>query len=75
MEPSPSPLPRHRSPALNAAIVGFIVLAFVVAGALIWTAWSRGSLTAVDEAHEAIVQPAQVPDPADGAGPATPPPQ
>ena len=72
MQPSSSRLPRHRSPALNAAIVGLIVLVFVVAGALIWTAWSRGSLTAVDEAHEAVVQPAEVPDPAVGAIPATP---
>lgn len=70
--PSPSPLPRHRSPALNAVIVGLIVLAFVVGGAIVWTKWSRDAVTAVDEAHEAVVQPAEIPDPDDGAMPAAP---
>lgn len=42
---------------MNALIVLGIILAFVVAGTLVWVKWSQGSRTAVDEAHEAVVQP------------------
>ena len=54
-------LPRRRSPALNALILGGIILALVIGGAIIWNSWSRGSRTAVDEAHQAVVQPVETP--------------
>jgi hypothetical protein len=55
----PPHLPRRRSPALNALVVGAIVLFFVVAGVVIWNSWTRGSVTAIEEAHEAEVQPVE----------------
>lgn len=65
--------PRHRSPALNALVVGAIVLAFVVAGVVVWISWSRGSVTAVEEAHDAVVQPVETPIPPPDVQPAPPP--
>jgi len=54
---------RRRSPALNALILAGIIGAFLLGGAIIWNAWSRGSVTAVEEAHQAAVQPAETPPP------------
>jgi hypothetical protein len=54
-------LPRRRSPALNSLIVGVIVLAMVIGGVIVWNSWSSGSRTAVDEAHDAVVQPVEPP--------------
>lgn len=62
----------RRSPAFNALVVGAIILAMVIAGTIIWKSWTRGSLTAVDEAHEAVVQPVEPVSPSQGARPATP---
>ena len=68
----PPHLPRHRSPALNALVIGGIVLLFIIAGVIVWTKWSRASVTAVEEAHEAAVQPAEPLIPSTGAQPARP---
>jgi hypothetical protein len=67
MNPAPR-LPQRRSPAVNALIVGVIVLAMAIGGVIIWNSWSRGSRTAVDEAHDAVVQPVEPPATSTGSG-------
>ena len=41
---------------------------FVIGGVVVWNSWSRGSRTAVDEAHDAAVQPVQPPVALTGPG-------
>lgn len=64
--------PASPTPGLNALIIGAFVLVFVVAGVVVWTNWSRESVTAVEEAHEAVVQPVETLVPPSGAQPARP---
>lgn len=65
--------PRPRSLALNAWVIGAILLMMIVGGVVAWVSWSREAETAAEEAHDAVVQPVDRLIPESGAQPARPP--
>lgn len=62
---SDPPAPK-RTARFNGVVVLLVLLLFVVAGVYVWTQWSADDDSAADEAA-GPVQPAVLPDPADGA--------
>lgn len=62
----PPPRPRRYG-----TVIAILLVAFAVLALLTWQRWSADAVTSVDNAQDAVVQPAEVPPPG-GAVPARP---